>query len=436
MTDQRTQLLSYISRIRSAPLMGMTDSELLRRFTFGEPDADPAFEVLVRRHGPHVFRVCRSAVGDAHAAEDCFQATFLVLVRRARFLGRDRPLGPWLFGVARRVCQRARVAAARRAKYERLAAVPADAAAAARLEPDVAVLVHAEVGRLPRALRAVAVLCDLAGLTYQEAADRLGVPQATVRGRLARARERLRRGLGRKGIGADVLPAIPVLVPHELLSRTAEAAAVMAGRATGTVPATILYLVSGGLQSMFVTNAKSMALFCLTSGVLISGALGLAARQDGPASATPATTGGISQMPPRDDPGDEVAALVHRAQRQEDRQNFAAAKRTLDKAEEALRKWRDRLESPDRQGDPRGAAADFTGRAATVANPAGQRLPYYGLNPLTATPGAVPAASAAGKSSDMESRMRELESKLDRLIREFETRNRGANSSAEQPKKP
>src|SRR4051812_24833653 len=109
-TKGRDLLAVHVRRLRSAPLAGLSDPELLRRFIGGGPDAGPAFEVVVRRHGPMVLSACRSAVGDPHAADDCFQAVFLVLVRKARSLRRDEPLGPWLFEVARRVCAHARAA--------------------------------------------------------------------------------------------------------------------------------------------------------------------------------------------------------------------------------------------------------------------------------------------------------------------------------------
>src|SRR5689334_4759713 len=112
-------LLHHLKRTAvAAPLAALTDGDLLRRFAAGRADAEAAFEVLVRRHGPMVLRVCRAALRDTHAADDAFQAAFLVLVRRAGAAACVASLGPWLFQVARRVCGHARVVAARRARHE------------------------------------------------------------------------------------------------------------------------------------------------------------------------------------------------------------------------------------------------------------------------------------------------------------------------------
>jgi RNA polymerase sigma factor (sigma-70 family) len=197
MTKGSAILLRHVRRVLAAPLAGLPDGDLLRKFAAGGADSEPAFEVLVRRHGPMVLSTCRSAMGDIHAADDCFQAAFLVLVGTGRSLRLRGPLGPWLFQVARRMCVRARIALARRAKHE--ACAPARDPTAGNLDRDMVALIHAEVGRLPSVLRTAVVLCDLGGLSYQEAADRLGLPHATVRGRLARARERLRQRLGNAG---------------------------------------------------------------------------------------------------------------------------------------------------------------------------------------------------------------------------------------------
>src|SRR5262249_35683086 len=158
-------------------------------------------------------------------AEDAFQATFLVLVRKARSLRRPDALGPWLFGVARHVATRARQSTARRREHERRAAAAEAVGSPVGLGPDEAALVHAEVGRLPEGLRAAVVLCDLEGLSYQEAAERLGWSHATLRGRLTRARERLRRRLTRLGFGPGAALALaPVSVPRLLVQATTQSA--------------------------------------------------------------------------------------------------------------------------------------------------------------------------------------------------------------------
>ncbi len=203
---------------------GLSDAELLGRFAAVDVDdeaAGAAFEAIVARHGPMVLRVCRRILRDAHAAEDAFQATFLVLARRARTLGERELLGNWLYGVALRTSRKARIAAARRTARDRMAAgrrpeaivePEADECAA---EPSR--VLHEEIGRLPGSYRAAVVACYLEGLTQAEAASRLRLAESTVRGRLARARKLLGQRLSRRGVA----PAVGLLA----VEGTAEASA-------------------------------------------------------------------------------------------------------------------------------------------------------------------------------------------------------------------
>src|SRR5262249_10851326 len=124
----------------------------------------------VERHGPMVLRVCRGVLADAHDTQDAFQATFVVLVRRARALWVHDSLGPWLHQVAYRTALCARRATARRRRHERSAAA---LTAERRDEPrrgEVESALHEEIERLPEAFRAPVVLCDLGGRTHEQAA--------------------------------------------------------------------------------------------------------------------------------------------------------------------------------------------------------------------------------------------------------------------------
>jgi RNA polymerase sigma factor (sigma-70 family) len=342
-------LLDHLRRTLAAPaLAGLSDGQLLRLFAVGGGAAGPAFEALLRRHGPMVLRACRAALRDPHAAEDCFQATFLVLVRKAGALRRPDALGPWLFGVVRRISARARAAAARRETFEPRAAVP-EAVLAGGPEPDVVVLVHDAVGRLPESLRAAVVLCDLEGLTYQDAAERLGWTPATLRGRLARARRRLRDRLARLGLGPDAALALaPVVVPRALVTATARAAAVAAGQSAGAVAESVLWLMNGGLQSMFLTKLKATGLSLLTAGVLVAGAIGLSAQ--GPAQKSPPAkaagggpAGGDVYFEIRLDRAEYIAELARRAKRRQAEGNTEGAVQALRQIEEATRQWQERL---------------------------------------------------------------------------------------------
>ena len=188
---------------------GLTDGELLGRLADGparDDAAGPAFAALMDRHGPMVLRVCRSILRDEHDAQDAFQATFLVLVRRADAVRRQESVGSWLHGVALRVAAHARAGMARRRRHERCAgelAVTADRSGAEGVSPELAAILQEELGRLPERYRAAFVLCYLEGHTCEAAAARLGWPVGTVKSRLARGRERLRGRLIRRGLVPD-----------------------------------------------------------------------------------------------------------------------------------------------------------------------------------------------------------------------------------------
>jgi RNA polymerase sigma factor (sigma-70 family) len=182
---------------------GLTDTRLLERFLDDRDQA--AFELLVWRHGPMVLRVCRRVLRDWHGAEDAFQATFLTFAYKAADIGKRESVGSWLYKVAYRIALRARDGSSKRATRERPLAdslvaedvrEPSEEAAWRELGP----LLDAEVQRLPEKYRAAFILCCLDGKTNEEAAEELGCPKGTLLSRLARARERLRTRLERRGL--------------------------------------------------------------------------------------------------------------------------------------------------------------------------------------------------------------------------------------------
>jgi RNA polymerase sigma factor (sigma-70 family) len=185
---------------------GLSDRQLLERFNaHHEPYDETAFAAIVSRHAPMVLGVCRKLLGDHHHAEDAFQAVFLVLARQANSIRDPDSLGSWLYGVARRtaLASRGRIARRRRTEVERAirqsTAAPALAADRATLEREQAEALHHEIDSLPRAFRVPVVLCYFEGFTLDEAARRLRCPAGTLRSRLARARDKVRRGLNRRG---------------------------------------------------------------------------------------------------------------------------------------------------------------------------------------------------------------------------------------------
>jgi RNA polymerase sigma factor (sigma-70 family) len=240
----------------------VTDGELLGAFVSSGDEA--AFEELLRRHGPMVLGVCRRVLGD-HDAEDAFQATFLVLARKAASLGRPQQVGNWLYGVAYRAALEGR-AARRRWRELPLRAVPEPAAAeAAEDRGELRPLLDRELERLPRKFREAVVLCDIEGRTRREAASQLGIPEGTLSGRLTTARRRLARRLGRYGLPCSALAALTpeiaqAIVPESLFVSTIRAANQFAAgpAAAGAVLAPVAALAEGVIRAMFVSKLKAV----------------------------------------------------------------------------------------------------------------------------------------------------------------------------------
>jgi polysaccharide biosynthesis/export protein len=198
----------------------MTDEQLLADF-LNHRDGS-AFEVLIRRYGPMVFRVCRDVLGDREHAEDAFQATFLVLVRKAGSIRQGAALGRWLYEVALRISRRERRRLVKQRSQERQAP-EMDAAAPPDFDPadgELKPILHEEIGRLPSKVREAIVLCYLQGLTVDDAARRIGCPVGTLKSRLGKGREILRARLTRRGLAASVLLLL-------LFSLTEEASAAL-----------------------------------------------------------------------------------------------------------------------------------------------------------------------------------------------------------------
>ena len=249
------------------------DAALLRRFADGRDDA--AFAELVRRYGRLVWGQCRNLLPSEADADDAFQATFVTLAKSADKIRDTNKLGPWLHGVAYRVCRNARRMAARRIKRERTSA----AAEAARPVADSAwdsalAAVHDELHQLPETLRVPFVLCCLEGKGTTEAADQLGLKLGTFSARLTRAKQALLDRLSARGLSAGVLAAAAVTggaasAPAQAVNRAVELAT-----AAGTIPANILSLTHGVL-GMGTLNGKLMAAAVLVSCGLLAGVGGV-----------------------------------------------------------------------------------------------------------------------------------------------------------------
>jgi RNA polymerase sigma factor (sigma-70 family) len=259
-----------------------TDGQLLARFVATREEA--AFAALVRRHGPMVFGVCRRVLRHQQDAEDAFQATFLVLARRAGAVLNQESVGSFLHGVAHRTALQAAAASTRRRTRERQVEDMPEPAISPDEPRDWLPLLDRELGRLPEKYRAAVVLCYLEGLSRREAARQLGVPEGTLSSRLATARRRL----GRRLASAGVLGALPpgaalAQVPAPLVWSTARAAAQVAAGHLTAAPAPAVVLMRGVLEAMYLTKLKLVVGTAMILTALVAG--GLAYREGtGPAA--------------------------------------------------------------------------------------------------------------------------------------------------------
>ncbi len=261
---------------------GVSDAQLLERFVAHRDPA--AFELLLWRHERLVHNVCRRVLRDAHDADDAFQATFLVLVRKAGSIGRGESVAGWLYRVAYRVALRARAAAVQRERRERRGVDLAEEASP-RAESadadwrDLRPVLDAELSRLPERYRIPLVLCYLEGKSYAEAARQLGCSRGTVSTWLTRARELLRRRLTRRGLalsggllaGLLAAHAASVSAAGSLIENTVKIA-LPAAAGKAAVSANVAALTEGVLRAMFLNKVKVVAAVVLAAGILVGGA--------------------------------------------------------------------------------------------------------------------------------------------------------------------
>jgi RNA polymerase sigma factor (sigma-70 family) len=299
-------------RLAGAP----SDAELLDAFVARRDDA--AFAELVHRHGPKVYAVCRRVLGRHQLAEDAYQATFVVLARKAHRVRPRSAVGGFLYGVARKAALEA-YAVSRRRKEALVARVPdMPVSDAPRADPDALAALDEEIANLSDALRAAVVLCELDGVSRAEAARQLGIPEGTLSSRLAAARRRLAAKLKARGVFG--LAAL-------LMALAASASA--APPALKVASPTVSAIARGVCRAMLFTTLKTAAPACaavlaLTLGALTPAQLPGAAKEPAPGGRPPvlAVTAGAPapKAEPREStfvvgctnnskPG-EVAALV------------------------------------------------------------------------------------------------------------------------------
>jgi RNA polymerase sigma factor (sigma-70 family) len=276
-------ILDLIRRAVEDPrLRALPDQDLLQRFHAQQNQA--AFHILLRRHGPMVLDVCGGVLANEADAEDAFQATFLILARKADSIRKTASLGSWLHGVAYRTALKARAQAAARQKHEarapgRPVSKPEDLS-----WREVRQVVHEELSALPQRYRAPLVLCYLEGATQEAAAVQLHLAKSTLRERLERGRALLRTRLMRRGLGPAALlvasawsaAKASARVPPSLIASTGKAAT---GRATGSAATSLLSarvaaLTERVLKTLLPTKLRTAAAALLAGGLLVTALLG------------------------------------------------------------------------------------------------------------------------------------------------------------------
>jgi RNA polymerase sigma factor (sigma-70 family) len=279
--SSRHPLLQYLRRL-SGGMAGdaaLDDAQLLARFLTNRDES--AFATLVQRYGAMVWGLCVRQLGQTPEAEDAFQATFLVFVRKAASLRGPQSLGPWLYGVAYRTALKLRGQRAQRAVRESPLTEQIAEERAESIWNDVKPILDEEINRLPTKYRLPVLLCYLQGLNSEEAAQRLGCAKGTVFSRLSRARDLLRRRLVRRGVDVSagalaavltentVLRAAPSLALREITIRTSLLLA--AGTTGQTLSVPLAALVEGVVRSMILSKVKFVAIAVLAIGFTGSG---------------------------------------------------------------------------------------------------------------------------------------------------------------------
>jgi RNA polymerase sigma factor (sigma-70 family) len=367
-TSSLHPLLHYLRRL-CVPSVGaneVDDGQLLHRFLTGRDES--AFTILVQRYGAMVWGLCVRRLGETPEAEDAFQATFLVLVRKAASLRTPQQLGPWLYGVAYRTALKLQARRAQKAAKEKPLLEPVvEEEPTDSLSCDLRPILDEEVSRLPEKYRQPVLLCYLQGMSSEEAARRLGCAKGTVFSRLSRARDLLRRRLVRRGVEVSA-GALATMLADNTFLRAAPPAALSettirmsllfaAGTTSSAVSASLAALVEGVVRSMFLGKIKVAVIVLVTFGLLGSGAGFVAHR-------TSAGQPGDKPAPATDRPLTVAQKTKEKTDREKPREDAPAPKPKADEAAAdagvdavtRLKSWREQLTKPlnfDGIDDPR-----------------------------------------------------------------------------------
>ncbi|HWB11993.1 MAG TPA: sigma-70 family RNA polymerase sigma factor [Pirellulales bacterium] len=289
-------------------LENLTDADLVERYLATRDEA--AFATIVRRHGAMVRGVCRRVLHDVHEADDAFQATFLVLLRKASSISPRALLANWLYGVARRTALKTRTMIRKRQSLPREASEPAEQAIPTDLKIDLAAVLDEELERLPGKYRAVIVLSDLEGGSRAAVARQLALPEGTVSSRLNRGRAMLRRRLTRRGLDlapAGLAAALAQQATEAAVPSALEALALQAAQ-SGAASVYVGELVRAVAKSLVVAKAGALLTTWLVAVAIVGGGA-LAGYALLAPEATP-TASPSAAAPPNDRAGDAVSAVI------------------------------------------------------------------------------------------------------------------------------
>jgi RNA polymerase sigma factor (sigma-70 family) len=293
--------------LKSGGLSPMSDAQLLYRYAqLGEGSA---FQFLMKRHGPLVWGVCRRLLHCDHDADDAFQATFLVLSKKASSLRNPQALPSWLYGVAHRISRKVR---SRKRYHPPLEAAPEPMTMPADmlLLREQSLLMDEAVLALPGELRNVFLLCEVEELTAQAAAHRLNIPEGTVSSRLHRARRRLQGLLRQRGITSAVSASALLgagTIPEALAAHATQSIL------TSTTTASIQALAYGALTTMFWMKCSAVLLATVSIGIAGAGATSFMAQGSGESKATAA----VATVVPLDDKDRRIKELEAKLQQME-----------------------------------------------------------------------------------------------------------------------
>ena len=287
-----THVLHHLRTLSEAQATrDLSDGELLERFRVHREET--AFALLVQRHGPMVLGVCRRLLGDAHAAEDAFQATFLILVRKATSIRKRASVASWLYGVARRVAVKARLKTTRDHVLERQSfAMQHSEGSDQWTSHELRQVLDEELDQLPEKYRLPLILCGLQGKTHHQAAREMGCPRRSLSSRLGRARELLRARLTRRGFAVSAAALAAVLsekataaVPALLTIATVRT---VMQKTSEAISANVAALTEEGIKAMSASKAKAgLALVVMIAALTTLGHQLMATDEPAPEDAKP-----------------------------------------------------------------------------------------------------------------------------------------------------